>query len=113
MVINKIDNIKTRFEREIREIVDAIKTKYKPQKIILFGSFSSEEINEHSDIDLCIIKETDKRFIDRIGDVLDIIDSSFPVEAVVYTVEEFDRMKREKNPFINEIIKKGKILYEQ
>ena len=106
------DELLHRFKKEIENIVAALKN-YNPERIILFGSFANGDVNAHSDIDLCIIKNSSKRFIDRIGDVLQMIDSSFPVEPLVYTAEEFERMRREGNPLIDTIIQQGRVLYEQ
>jgi len=49
----------------VSQIVDKIVIEYQPKKIILFGSYAYGEPNEDSDIDLLIIKNTDKRPIDR------------------------------------------------
>jgi predicted nucleotidyltransferase len=37
---------------------------YKPEKVILFGSFAEDDIHEWSDIDMVIIKETSLRPIE-------------------------------------------------
>ena len=105
--------VQERFEQEIGNIVEDLKS-YKPQKIILFGSFNTSDINAHSDIDLCIIlNNSNKRFLDRINDVLQLIHSSFAVEPLVYTKEEFERLQNQGNPLIENIATNGKILYEQ
>ncbi len=44
----------------IEEILDQIITHYTPQKVILFGSYAYGQPDEESDIDLLIIKDTDK-----------------------------------------------------
>lgn len=36
---------------------------------------------------------------------------SCPLEPVGYTTEEFQRMKEEGNPFIREVLERGKVLY--
>jgi len=50
-----------RLERAIEYI-----KKYRPEKIILFGSYAREESDEYSDLDFVVIKETDKRFLESI-----------------------------------------------
>jgi len=87
--------------------------KYKPQKIILFGSAAQEKFTPQSDLDLFILKKTRKRFVDRIGEVLDLVARlEIPVDPVVYTPQEFAQAKKENRIFIEEILKKGKIIYE-
>lgn len=99
-------------ERIKKRIVD----KYRPEKIILFGSAVGGKMHEDSDLDIAIIKDTDKRFYDRIGEVLKIlrpITPKPPVDIIVYTPREYSRMAQ-KNYFVrDEIVKKGNILYRQ
>jgi hypothetical protein len=52
------------------------------------------------------------RFVDRIGQALEFIDSSLPVEPIVYIPEEFDQLVLEKNAFVMSALEEGKILYE-
>jgi hypothetical protein len=68
----------------------------------LYGSFAKGEIHEGSDIDLIIVGNFKERFFDRIGKILELTD--LPIEPLVYTREEFDKMRRD-NLFLNEIFK--------
>lgn len=101
-------------QQTIQDVITPIVQTYKPDKIILFGSAAIGRMHEDSDFDLVIIKKTDKRFYDRIGEVLRIvrdISPKPPIDFLVYTPEEFNDMK-EANYFVrDEIIEKGKVLY--
>lgn len=93
------------------EVVRIIVDKYGPvEKIILFGSQARGEADEYSDLDLIIIKETDKRFVQRLVEV-----PSLPVQAdvFVYTPEEFEQMKENENPFIMSALESAKVIYEK
>lgn len=86
-----------------------------PQKIILFGSAAAGEMKEDSDLDLVIIKETKKDFYERIGEALRLvrdITPKPPIDFLVYTPSEFERMKKESYFVKEEIFNKGKVLYE-
>ena len=50
---------------ELKRIVSIIKKGYNPEKIILFGSLANGKIHQWSDIDMLIVKDTDKRPVDR------------------------------------------------
>ena len=63
------------------------------QKAFLFGSVARAEQHELSDVDVLFVMETTKRFHDRLIDVWDACDSHFPIEPLVYTPHEFERMK--------------------
>ena len=49
----------------IQEILDKIVEAYKPEKVILFGSYAFGCPDEDSDIDFLIVKNTSERPIDR------------------------------------------------
>ena len=45
-------------QTQIQQVVQRIADNYRPDKIILFGSYAEGTANDDSDIDLLIIKET-------------------------------------------------------
>lgn len=96
----------------IGKIVEEIKTCYQPQKIILFGSYTRGETTEDSDIDLFLIMESNLRRDERAREVLKIFsDRTFPIDIIVYTPEEVEQSLKRGNPFIKEILSKGRVLY--
>lgn len=99
------------FTKHLNRIIEQIKLRYKPQKIILYGSSISGKITPHSDIDLLIIKKTKRRFIDRISDVLLSCDYDIPLEPLIYTPDEIKSRVKMGDFFIKDILKNGKILY--
>ncbi len=75
----------------ILDIVEKIKKEYEPEKIILFGSYAYGRPTEESDIDLFIVKDTDKRWVDRFVEVSRLIYKPglhVSVSPMVYTPEE-------------------------
>ena len=103
---------------EIQAILDEIVKKiiagYSPRKIILFGSYAYGMPTEDSDIDLLIIKETDKRPIDRWTEVKRLLRDrgrEAPVSPLVYTPKELSDRMGIKDFFIQEVMDKGKVLY--
>ncbi|MBI5621066.1 nucleotidyltransferase domain-containing protein [Candidatus Gottesmanbacteria bacterium] len=97
--------------QELHRMVSALQTHYHPIKIILFGSSVTGRTDQNSDLDLVVIKETNTRFYDRIGEVLRIIRPREAVDILVYTPEEYARLTRESWFVGEEIAKKGKVLY--
>lgn len=98
----------------IQEIVRKITKEYRPKKIILFGSYAYGKPTKDSDIDILIIKDTDKRPIDRWVEVKRILRDfsvNLPISPFVYTEKEIKERMAIKDFFIEEILKKGKILY--
>ncbi len=100
-------------QEELARILSVLKEKYRPQKVLLFGSLAEGKVDEWSDLDLLVVKNSRKRFLDRIGEVLDLCSPSVGTDFIVYTPEEFKTMVEEE-PFVrDEIVGKGKVLYER
>jgi predicted nucleotidyltransferase len=82
------------------------------EKIILFGSLVTEDIHKTSDIDLIVIKKTDKKFLDRLDEFYSKLNPKVAIDIFVYTPEEFKEMK-ENNSFIKWALKEGVVVYEK
>lgn len=100
-------------EQEMDRIVPLIRDRYKPEKIIAFGSFVEDKVGPWSDLDLAIIKQTSKRFIDRLIEVGHIADNRLAVDFVVYTPAEFAQMAKDNYFVRDEIMGKGKVIYDK
>ena len=98
----------------IRKIVDKIVAEYRPIRIILFGSYAGGTPDDDSDIDLLIIKDTDKRPIDRWLEVKKLLRGlapALPVAPLVYTEKELAERIAIKDFFIDDVLKTGEVLY--
>lgn len=107
---------KTPIRRYIVKIVDEIRRGYRPEKIILFGSYAYGQPTKDSDIDLFIIKETDRprweRFVE-VSKLLFKISNDMSVEPLVFTPAELGERISIGDPFILEILQKGEVLYDR
>ena len=104
---------KEALENELHRIVATLAEKYKPEKIILFGSLATGRIHEWSDIDLLIIKETTTRRIYRRAEALKEIERNVPIDVIILTPNEVKFLCDEKSLFIKDILEKGSIVYER
>jgi len=84
------------------------------RRAILFGSYARGDADQWSDIDLIIIAESKRPFIERFKDFGGLRQVS-PVKAldiIVYTPDEFERMQGEENPFVSRAVEEGEVIYE-
>lgn len=96
----------------IKKITKNLKN-YNPEKIILFGSYAWGKPTKDSDIDLLIIKKTKKGQYKRIPEArsyLYNVDNAFDI--LVMTPSEVNKRLEMGDFFIEDIINRGKILYE-
>lgn len=97
---------------ELNRWINILKEQYRPLKIIVFGSYANNTVREWSDVDMVIIKETDRRFLDRIDEVLTLLQPKVGIDLLVYTPEEFKDLTLKRRFFREEIISRGRVVYE-
>jgi predicted nucleotidyltransferase len=104
---------KSQFDKEIQNIVEQLVHLYKPEKIVLFGSLAEGQMHEGTDIDLFIIKSDVPEYgVDRIRQLDGLIKYRLATDFIVYRPEELDRRLKLGDPFVKNILDKGKVLYE-
>ena len=98
----------------IRDVVAKLVAQYAPRRVILFGSYAYGQPSPYSDIDLLIIKDTDKRPIDRWMEVKRLLRDprrTISISPLVYTPGELEWRLAIKDFFIQEVLDKGEVLY--
>lgn len=99
--------------KKIQTVVNKIVQEYEPEKVILFGSYAWGKPREWSDLDLFIIKKSKKRRIDRERELrTKLFGNNFPpLDLLIYTPQEVKKRLYIEDFFIEDIIKKGKVVY--
>ena len=104
--------MKNKLEKEISNIATQIIEKYKPEKIILFGSAARGDEGPDSDADFLVIKKKTPLYgAERARKLSRMIKRSIPVDFLVYRPEEFEKRVEMGDPFLKAILKEGKVLY--
>jgi len=86
--------------------------RYEPERIILFGSRARGDADAYSDYDVIVIKRTERPFLDRLQDMVPyLVEFERPAEILVYTPEEFERMRETGLGWV--VQKEGVLLYER
>lgn len=98
----------------LRAITKRIVEHIKPEKIILFGSYAYGEPTLDSDIDLLVIMKNSNRSIENAMTVDKLFaDRRFGMDILVRTPLELKTRIDRGDMFLEEITKRGKILYER
>lgn len=99
--------------KEISALLEPIFEKYGILRAVVFGSLARGESTRRSDLDLMLVQETDKRFLDRydgiFNDITDVVRGR-DVDLLIYTPEELAGMSN--RAFIKRILKEGIPIYE-
>ena len=82
------------------------------RKAIVFGSVARGEADEWSDLDLVIIADTTRPFLERYRDFEGLYDVWPRLDLLIYTPAEFAQMRAEGRPFIEQVLAEGVVIHE-
>ena len=104
--------------KETKKMIDGLLDKlikeYRPERVILFGSYAWGKPKKESDLDLLIVKRSKKNRVKRFVEVKKLLfdpsrDTS--VSPLVLSPNEIEKRLQMGDDFIREILEKGKLLY--
>ena len=96
----------------IDEVVCAIVEGFRPLKIILFGSRAWGAPRADSDLDLLVILDTRQRTLLLACEIAARVPHPLPLDILVKTPGDVARRLEMGDPFLAEILTRGKVLYE-
>jgi predicted nucleotidyltransferase len=100
--------------RSLRPAIQKIVDELNPEKIILFGSYAYGKPTPHSDVDLLVVLKTTESPKERSWRVSRLLlPRPFPVDILVKTPREIEKALKSGDFFMQEIITRGKVLYER
>ncbi len=97
---------------QIQEFSQQIVEKFQPDRIILFGSYAYGQPTDDSDIDLLVILPFEDLPIYKAIEIRRQIKPPFPLDLLARTSEQIQQRLDMGDFFIQDIINKGRILYE-
>jgi predicted nucleotidyltransferase len=96
----------------IQQIVQQIVDRFRPQQVILFGSYAYGQPTTDSDVDLLVVMQTEENPLHTAARISAAVDHPFPLDILVIRPPDLLIALQEKNIFETEVMKKGIILYE-
>ena len=78
---------------QIREFLRRLRSRYPEARVILFGSYARGDVHEGSELDILVIADFKQRFIDRIGELIELGPKGIRLEVLPYTPAEFKNMR--------------------
>ena len=96
----------------IRRFARRIAERFRPEKIILFGSYAYGTPHADSDVDILVImparNEHDQAFKIRCA-----VPTQFPMDLLVLKPRNVQWRLEERESFLTEVMTRGKVLYEK
>src|SRR5262249_17991076 len=98
--------------RVIRRFARQVAEKFRPDKIILFGSQAYGRPHADSDVDILVIMPA-RNQLDQAVRIELACDPPFPLDLLVRTPKRWQEGLDEGEWFVREVVSRGKILYEK
>lgn len=97
----------------IAEVVRHIVELYRPERLILFGSYAYGDPRPESDVDLLVVMDTELRESEQAVQILQSIEHHFGIDLIVRTPESLEHRLALGDSFLTEIVERGEVLYER
>jgi predicted nucleotidyltransferase len=97
---------------DIQELSEKIQREFKPDKIILFGSYAWGTPGENSDVDLLVILPYQGKAWRTAASIRERIQPGFPLDILVRNAEQVQARLAMHDTFLTDITQRGKIVYE-
>jgi len=104
--------VKTITRQQIQSYAEEVARQFKPQRIILFGSYAYGKPTPDSDVDLLVILPHEGKDWRQAARIRGRLRAAFPLDLLVRTPEEVERRVAEGDPFLADIQSTGEVLYE-
>ena len=100
--------------KAIQAVAKLIAERFRPEKIILFGSHAYGQPKPWSDVDLLVVMKTDLAPRQQRLEIARYLSPRpFAIDIVVRTPSDLERRIALNDFFLREIVSKGKVMYER
>jgi predicted nucleotidyltransferase len=96
----------------VQRLCERIAKRFKPEKIILFGSHAYGHPTPESDVDLLVVMNFEGSPIQQAIKISRELGLVTPMDLLVRTSEQVQERLRMEDPFMREIVERGEVMYE-
>ena len=94
-----------------RQIIEVLSEVEGIRRISIFGSYARGRRDLFTDLDLLVIWETDKSFLERLRFLYSVLHVGVDMDVICYTPAEFEAMK--DRPFLRRALREEVVLFEK
>jgi predicted nucleotidyltransferase len=96
----------------IQAYCDAVALEFRPQRIVLFGSYAYGEPTPDSDVDLLVILPFRGSDVPKAVQIRSRFDAPFPLDVLVRKPGFIAQRLRERDMLIEMVMTQGRVVYE-
>ncbi len=111
-IVTTIDHNQKLLPSNVKEVIQTIIRKFRPEKIILYGSYVNRQETKDSDLDLLVIMDSSlppverQRMISRC-----LYPRKIPLDIIVKTPDEIMTLEKQVAPFLRTVLSEGTVVY--
>ena len=98
---------------DIQRYVRELARTFKPERVVLFGSYAEGQPTGDSDVDLLVVMQHKGRDVEQAVAIRRAIPRTFTLDLVVRTPAGLRRRLRQNDTFLTSIWRTGKTLYDR
>ncbi|HKL21053.1 MAG TPA: nucleotidyltransferase domain-containing protein [Tichowtungia sp.] len=99
-------------KRQVFTCAREVAEKFRPERIVLFGSYAYGQPTEDSDIDLLVVMNHEGSAVEQAAKIRSSIHSLFPIDVLVRSSRKIKDRLEMGDVFVKTILEKGEVLYE-
>ncbi|MDI7269280.1 MAG: nucleotidyltransferase domain-containing protein [Myxococcota bacterium] len=91
-------------------MMEILRSRSDVRRVVLFGSLAEGRVRRASDVDLVVVVDTDRRFLDRLDDLYRALCPRVALDLLALTPAEFQRLATE-SPWLRRALARGRVLH--
>src|SRR5438046_9703524 len=99
--------------REIQRWCERVAREFRPEKIVIFGSYARGTPTEDSDVDVLVVMPLARgqRDVRQAAAIRERVRASFPMDVIVRSPQQIARRLAQGAGFIDDVLRHGPLMY--
>jgi predicted nucleotidyltransferase len=98
--------------KEINDLTSQIAREFRPDRIILFGSYAYGQPGKDSDVDILVVLPFKGKPVRKAIEIRNKVNAGVPLDLIVRTPEQLAERLAQNDWFMRDIVERGHTLYE-
>ncbi|MCC7145741.1 MAG: nucleotidyltransferase domain-containing protein [Phycisphaeraceae bacterium] len=97
---------------DIQDVCEQLVRQFRPEKVILFGSYAKGDVSADSDVDLMVVMPFEGSPAYKAAELSQAVPHRFPIDLLVRTPQQIEQRLALNDFFIRDILNTGHVLYD-
>lgn len=98
---------------DIMTVVDRIAQQFRPERVVLFGSYADGTATADSDVDLLVVLPFEGKPFWKSLEIVNHVNPPFSVDLLARCPEDTQRRYALGDPLVRDALDRGQVLYER